>query len=265
MFIHMFFVNVQSCSVLNACYIWIRYSVIQSRFLLTMPPFSCRHFLMIFFTRTFIFAWVTIAIFVHCIITASWDVLTRAAVLFSPHRRFRRYDIEALAHTAAQIASSQLYSVRRFTATNIEFYTVCWHDSLLLVDRHLLWLFDLTSGRLTVPSEPSSIANTAMHPHHRPSCILRAPHPSETHACRLPTLSSRSLPPSALQPRLYGASHLKSPSAITASSITSRRPRVHPAPHHRLLVSALFAASFASSTSYASLSSAAIAGHSRAR
>ena len=104
-----------------------------------------------------------------------------------------------------------------------------------------------------------------LHPHHRPSCILRAPHPSETHACRLPTLSSRSLPPSALQPRLYGASHLKSPSAITASSTTSRRPRVHPAPHHRLLVSALFAASFASSTSYASLSSAAIAGHSRAR
>ena len=109
MFIHMFFVNVQSCSVLNACYLWIRYFVIQSCFLSTMPPFSCRHFLMIFTTRTFIFAWVTIAIFVHCIITASWDVLTRAAVLFSPHRRFRRYDIEALAHTAAQIASSQLY------------------------------------------------------------------------------------------------------------------------------------------------------------
>ena len=158
---------------------------------------------------------------------------------------------QALAYSAAQIVAHHF---------------VFWHDSLLLVDCHSpLTIRPHTSGRLTVPSEPSSIANTAMHPHHRPSCILRAPHPSETHACRLPTLSSRSLPPSALQPRLYGASHLKSPSAITASSITSRRPRVHPAPHHRLLVSALFAASFASSTSYASLSSAAIAGHSRAR
>ena len=45
MFIHMFFVNVQSCSVLNACYLWIRYFVIQSCFLSTMPPFSCGYFL----------------------------------------------------------------------------------------------------------------------------------------------------------------------------------------------------------------------------
>ena len=119
---------------------------------------------------------------------------------------------------------------------------VFWHDSLLLVDRHSpLTIRPHTSGRLTVPSEPSSIANTAMHPHHRPSCILRAPHPSETHACRSSTSPSRSsLPPSALQPRLHGASHLKDSEHITASSTTSRRPRVHPAPHHRLLVSALF-------------------------
>ena len=45
MFIHMFFVNVQSCSVLNACYLWIRYFVIQSCFLSTMPPFLCGYFL----------------------------------------------------------------------------------------------------------------------------------------------------------------------------------------------------------------------------
>ena len=41
----MFFVNVQSCSVHNACYLWIRYFVIQSCFLSTMPPFSCGYFL----------------------------------------------------------------------------------------------------------------------------------------------------------------------------------------------------------------------------
>ena len=96
------------------------------------------------------------------------------------------------------------------------------------------------------------------HPHHRPSCILRATHPSETHACRSPTTPSCSLPPSALQPRLYGASHHTSKDSEhhhTASSATSRRLRVHPAPHHRLLVSALFTASLApsTSTSYASL------------
>ena len=110
-------------------------------------------------------------------------------------RRFRRCYLKALAYTAAQIV----------TSPHLRF----WHDSLLPDGRHHHWLFDRTSGRLTVPSEPSSIANTAMHPHHRPSCILRAPHPSESHACRSPTTPSRSLPPSALQPRLHGASHLK--------------------------------------------------------
>ena len=99
---------------------------------------------------------------------------------------------------------------------------------------------DLTSGRLTVPSEPLVDSHHRHHSHHRPRCILRAPHPSETHACRSSTTPSRSLPPSALQPRLHGASHLKSPSIITASSAISRRPRVYPAPHHRLLVSSLY-------------------------
>ena len=123
-----------------------------------------------------------------------------------------------------------------------------WHDPLLPVGRHHHWLFDLTSGRLTVPSEPSSIANTAMHPHHWPSCILRAPQPVRD-TCL--SITNNAIPFHYLRrlfsPDFYGASHLKSPSAITASSTTSRRPRVHPAPHHRLLVSALFAASFASS------------------
>ena len=151
----------------------------------------------------------------HCSAsTTSWDVATRPLSVFSLYRRFRRCYLKALAYTAAQIV----------TSPHLRF----WHDSLLPDGCHHHWLFDLTSGRLTVPSEPSSIANTAMHPHHRPSCILRAPHPSETHACRSPTSSSRSLPPSALQPRLHGASHLKDSEHITASSTTSRRPRVHP-------------------------------------
>ena len=35
-----------------------------------------------------------------------------------------------------------------------------WHDPLLPVSRFHHWLFDLTSGRLTVLSEPSSVVNT---------------------------------------------------------------------------------------------------------
>ena len=76
----------------------------------------CRHFCvdifsvisMLFFTRTSIFAWVNTTILLLCI-NRKLKCCNPAAVLFSPHRRFRRYDIEALAHTAAQIASSQLY------------------------------------------------------------------------------------------------------------------------------------------------------------
>ena len=196
MFIHMFFVNVQSCSVLNACYLWIRYFVIQSCFLSTMPPFSCGYFLRDF--HDFLHSHIRSCLSQHHYLTALHHRLLRscnpAVVIFSLHRRFRCCDSEALAYFAAQIVTSQL----TLSGTT----HCCW----LAV---FYWLFDLTSGRLTVPSEPSSIANTAMHPHHRPSCILRAPHPSETHACRTPTSSSRSLPPSALQPRLHGASHHK--------------------------------------------------------
>ena len=47
-------------------------------------------------------------------------------------------------------------SVRRFTATNIEFYTVCWHDFTAASRPSSPLTFDLTSGRLTVLSEPSS-------------------------------------------------------------------------------------------------------------
>ena len=236
MFIHMFFVNVQSCSVLNACYIWIRYSVIQSCFLSTMPPFSCGYFLRDF--HDFLYSHTRSCLSQQPLshrsaLTTSWDVATRPLSVFSLRRRFRRCYLKALAYTAAQIV----------TSPHLRF----WHDSLLPDGRHHHWLFDRTSGRLTVPSEPSSIANTAMHPHHRPSCILREPHPSETHACRSPTSSSRSLPPSALQPRLHGASHLK-------DSEHHHRVEHHftphtrsSAPHHRLLVSALFAASRASS------------------
>ena len=63
--------------------------------------------------------------------------------------------------------------------------------------------------------------------------------------CRSSLLSRPSLPPSALQPRLRGASHLQRlRAAITASSATTRQSRVATAPHHpRLSVSALFLSS----------------------
>ena len=168
--------------------------VIQSCFLSTMPPFSCGYFLRDF--HDFLHSHFHLCLSQHHYLTALHHRLLRscnlAVVIFSLHRRFRCCDSEALAYFAAQIVTSQL---------TLSGTTHCCRLAVFY------WLFDLTSGRLTVPSEPSSIANTAMHPHHRPSCILRAPHPSETHACRSPTTSSRSLPPSALQPRLYGASH----------------------------------------------------------
>ena len=192
MFIHMFFVNVQSCSVLNACYIWIRYSVIQSCFLSTMPPFSCRQIFMIFLTRTSIFAWVNNTISLLCV-NHQLRCCNPAVVRLL---------------TAPKIPVLWLQSLGPICSPDSHISTYAfWHDPLLPVSRFHHWLFDLTSGRLTVLSEPSSLVITAMHPHHRPSCILRAPHPSETHACRSPTTPSRSLPPSALQPRLYGASH----------------------------------------------------------
>ena len=72
-------------------------------------------------------------------------------------------------------------SVRRFTATNIEFYTVCWHDSLLLVDRHHHWLSTLPPGD-SLSRQSHRRSQHRHHPHHRPSCILRAPNPSETYA-----------------------------------------------------------------------------------
>ena len=83
-----------------------------------------------------------------------------------------------------------------------------WHDSLLPV---AVFFIDFRPHlRAThCPVRAIVASQHRHHPHHRPSCILRAPHPSETHACRSPTTSSRSLPPSALQPRFHGASHLK--------------------------------------------------------
>ena len=128
MFIHMFFVNVQSCSVLNACYIWIRYAVIQSCFLSTMPPFSCRQISMIFFTRTFDPAWVNITITLLCI-NHQLKCCNPAVVIFSLHRRFRRCDFEALAHCSCSDSHFSTYAF--------------WHDSLLPVRRHLLTI-DLT-------------------------------------------------------------------------------------------------------------------------
>ena len=185
------------------------YSVIQSCFLSTMPPFSCGYFLRDFHdflhshTRSLLESTTTIS---SLCINHQLRCCNPAVVRLLTLPKIPAFWHQALAYSAAQIVAHHF---------------VFWHDSLLLVDCHSpLTIRPHTSGRLTVPSEPSSIANTAMHPHHRPSCILRAPHPSETHACRLPTLSSRSLPPSALQP-----STLRS----VASKVSERHHRVeHP-------------------------------------
>ena len=227
--------------------------VIQSCFLSTMPPFSCGYFLRDF--HDFLHSHFHLCLSQHHYLIALHQP---PAEMLQPGRCPSSHfteDSGVLTSSFGLLCSpdsrTSLRLLARFTAASWLSFTIDYSTAYL---RATHW-----------PVRAIVASQHRHHPHHRPSCILRAPHPSETHACRLPTLSSRSLPPSALQPRLYGASHLKSPSAITASSTTSRRPRVHPAPHHRLLVSALFAASFASSTSYASLSSAAIAGHSRAR
>ena len=125
-----------------------------------------------------------------------------------------------------------------------------WHDSLLPDGRLHYWLsvFDLTSGRLTVPSEPSSVANTVI--------ILTIDlaassgrHTRQRHASRSPTTSSRSpLPPSALQSRLHGASHLNKDSehhhrvehhftpptrSSSSASLSARVRPFQPLPAHR--------------------------------
>ena len=240
MFIHMFIVNVQSCLVHNACYFWIRCSL--SNHVFCQP---CRHFRvdifsvisMIFFTRTLDPAWVNITISLLCI-NHQLKCCNPAVVIFSLHRRFRRCDFEALAHCSCPDSHFSTYAF--------------WHDSLLPVSWHQLTI-DLT--RATHCPVIAPVVNTVIIlTIDRASSTGR--HTRQRHMPRRPpTTPSRSLPPSALQPRLHGASHLKDSEHITASSTTSRRPRVHPAPHHRLLVSALFTASLApsTSTSYASL------------
>ena len=239
MFIHVFFVNVQSCSVLNACYLWIRYFVIQSCFLSTTPRISCRHIFHDFLHSHFhlclshhrYFSCTASLLLADCFNPGRCPLLTAPKIPALWHRSLG-------SHCSTDSFISTL-SVRRFTATNIEFYTVCWHDSLLLVDRHLLWLFDLTSGRLTVPSEPSSIANNA---------ILFITSVGSS-ASTLRSVASKD------SEHHHRVEHHFTP------------PRVHPAPHHRLLVSALFYR-FPRTVHIHVLhfsSSVAIAGHSRAR
>ena len=126
--------------------------------------------------------------------TTSWNVATRPLSVFSLYRRFRRFDFKPWPTAAAQIVALQL---RAF-----------WHDSLLPVEPTFTIDYSTSYLRAThCPVIAHRRSQHRHHPHHRPSCILRAPHPSETHACRSPTTPSRSLPPSALQPRLHGASH----------------------------------------------------------
>ena len=101
---------------------------------------------------------------------------------------------------------------------------------------------DLTFERLTVPSEPSSVANTAMHFQHRQSMDPPGDTPARAMRRRSPSSSSRSLHPSALQPRHNGASHhLKDSEHHHRVEHHFTPPTRHPAPHHHcLLVSAPF-------------------------
>ena len=192
MFIHMFFVNVQSCSVLNACYLWIRYFVIQSRFLSTMPPFSCGYFLRDF--HDFLHSHIRSCLSQHHTLTALHQP---PAEMLQPGRCPSSHCTEDSGvvtskpwPSAAQIVTSpHLRFLARLTAAR-------WPSSLTIRPY-------LRATHCPV----RAIVDSQHPPHHRPSCILRAPHPSETHACRSPTTPSRSLPPSALQPRLHGASH----------------------------------------------------------
>ena len=169
----MFFVNVQSSSVHNACYFWIRYCVIQSRFLSTI----CRHF------RVDKFPW--FSSLAHSILLESTTTISLlcinhqlkccnpAVVIFSLHRRFRRCDFEALAYTAAHIVASS------FTLSGT---THCCQMAVITIDYR--------------PHQGDSLSRHRAgsqhrhHPHHRLSIHLRAPHLSETHACRSPTTPS---------------------------------------------------------------------------
>ena len=241
MFIHMFIVNVQSCLVHNACYFWIRCSL--SNHVFCQP---CRHFRvdifsvisMIFFTRTFDPAWVNITITLLCI-NHQLKCCNPAVVIFSLHRRFRRCDFEALAHCSCPDSHFSTYAF--------------WHDSLLPVSRHLLTI-DLT--RATHCPVIAPVVNTVI--------ILTIDRASSsgrhTRQRHMPVDRQQRHPVHYLR-RLFSPDFTER--RITSKDSEhhhrvehhSRRPRVLPAPHHRLLVSALFTASLApsTSTSYASL------------
>ena len=201
----------------------------------------CRHFRvdkfsMIFFTRTSIFAWVNTTILLLCI--------NRQLKCCNPGRCPSSHFTEdsgvltsSFGHySAAQIVTSlHLRLLARSTVAGWPFHH---------------WLFDLMHLRAThCPVRAIVDSLHRHHLHHRPSIILRATHPSE------PCLVDRHhRHPARYLRRLFSPDFTerritKTPSTITASSTSSRRPRVHQAPHHLLLVSALFAASRASSMS----------------
>ena len=189
----MFFVNVQSWSVHNACYFWIRYSVVQSRFLSTTPRISCRHIFHDFLHSHFH----------HCL--SQHHYLTALhqppAEMLQPGRRHLL--------TAPKIPVLWLQSLGPICSPDSHISTYAfWHDPLLPVSRFHHWLFDLTSGRLTVPSEPSSLVNTVI----ILTIDLAASSGRHTRQRHMPVDRQlrhpvHRLPPSALQPRLHGASH----------------------------------------------------------
>ena len=162
--------------------------VIQSCFLSTMPPFSCGYFLRDFhdFLHSHTRSCLSQQPLSHrSALTTSWDVATRLLSVFSLRRRFRRCYFKALAYTAAQIVTSPL--------TPPGTIHCCWLAVSSLTIRP-----DLRATHCPVRAIVDSQHRHASSGRHTPS---------ETHACRSPTTPSRSLPPSALQPRLYGASH----------------------------------------------------------
>ena len=161
----------------------------------------CRHFRvdifsvisMIFFTRTSIFAWVNTTILLLCI-NRQLKCCNPAVVRLLTLPKIPAFWHQALYWPLCSPDSrTSLRLLARFTAASWPSFTIDYSTAYLRATH--------------CPVRAIVASQHRHHPHHRPSCILRAPHPSETHACRSPTTPSRSLPPSALQPRLHGASH----------------------------------------------------------
>ena len=211
--------------------------VIQSCFLSTMPPFSCGYFLRDFhdFLHSHTRSCLSQQPLSHrSALTTSWDVATRPLSVFSLRRRFRRCYFKALAYTAAQIVTSPL--------TPPGTIHCCWLAVSSLTIRP-----DLRATHCPVRAIVDS-----QHRHASSGRHTRQRHMPVDRQQRHPVHYLRRLfSPDSTERRITSKDsehHHRVEHHFTP-------PTRHPAPHHRLLVSALFTASLAPSTStfYASL------------